>query len=79
MREKFRGRLVGIVGFCGHLLDVRSGSVIDNAVITLEEKQAVADEVHKLGRKVAAHAHGTQGIKDAVRAGIDSIENLQRC
>jgi imidazolonepropionase-like amidohydrolase len=42
---------------------------------TLEEMQAVADEAHKLGRKVAAHAHGTQSIKDAIRAGIDSIEH----
>jgi imidazolonepropionase-like amidohydrolase len=42
---------------------------------TLEEMQAIADEAHKLGRKVAAHAHGMQSIKDAIRAGIDSIEH----
>jgi imidazolonepropionase-like amidohydrolase len=42
---------------------------------TLEELTAIADEAHKLGRKVAAHAHGTQSIKDAIRAGIDSIEH----
>jgi len=42
---------------------------------SLEEMQAIADEAHKLGRKVAAHAHGTQSIKDAIRAGIDSIEH----
>ena len=42
---------------------------------TFEEMQAVAEEAHKLGRKVAAHAHGTQSIKDAIRAGIDSIEH----
>jgi imidazolonepropionase-like amidohydrolase len=42
---------------------------------TLEEMQAIADEAHKLGRKVAAHAHGTQSIKDAIRAGIDSVEH----
>jgi imidazolonepropionase-like amidohydrolase len=42
---------------------------------TLEEMQAIAEEAHKLGRKVAAHAHGTQSIKDAIRAGIDSIEH----
>ncbi len=42
---------------------------------TPEELQAIADEAHKLGRKVAAHAHGTQSIKDAIRAGIDSIEH----
>jgi len=40
-----------------------------------EEMQAIAQEAHNLGRKVAAHAHGTQSIKDAIRAGIDSIEH----
>jgi len=42
---------------------------------TLVEMQAIAEEAHKLGRKVAAHAHGTESIKDAIRAGIDSIEH----
>lgn len=42
---------------------------------TIEELQAIAAEAHKLGRKIAAHAHGTQSIKDAINAGIDSIEH----
>ena len=42
---------------------------------TEEELKAIAEEAHKLGRKVAAHAHGTQSIKDAIRAGIDSVEH----
>lgn len=42
---------------------------------TFEELQAIAEEAHKLGRKVAAHAHGTQSIKDSIRAGIDTIEH----
>src|SRR5258706_5854338 len=42
---------------------------------SLEELKAIAEEAHKLGRKVAAHAHGTQSIKDAIHAGIDSIEH----
>ncbi len=42
---------------------------------TVEEMTAIAEEAHKLGRKVAAHAHGTQSIKDAIRSGIDSIEH----
>lgn len=42
---------------------------------SLEEMQAIVTEAHKLGRKVAAHAHGTQSIKDAIRAGVDSIEH----
>jgi imidazolonepropionase-like amidohydrolase len=42
---------------------------------SLEELMAIVEEAHKLGRKVAAHAHGTQSIKDAIRAGIDSVEH----
>jgi imidazolonepropionase-like amidohydrolase len=42
---------------------------------TPEEMKAIADEAHKLGRKVAAHAHGTLAIKDAIVAGVDSIEH----
>jgi len=42
---------------------------------TLEEMQAIVDEAHKLGRKVAAHAHGTSSIRDAIKAGVDSVEH----
>ena len=40
-----------------------------------EEMHAIIQEAHRLGRKAAAHAHGARGIKDAVLAGIDSIEH----
>jgi imidazolonepropionase-like amidohydrolase len=40
-----------------------------------EEMQALIAEAHRLGRKVATHAHATVAIKDAVRAGVDSIEH----
>lgn len=43
--------------------------------MSFEEMKAVADEAHMLGLKVAAHAHGTAGINDAIRAGIDTIEH----
>lgn len=39
------------------------------------ELRAIADEAHMWGLKVAAHAHGTSGIKAAIRAGIDTIEH----
>src|SRR3984893_9471231 len=42
---------------------------------TFEELQAIADEAHKLGRKVAAHAHGTQSIKDASLARVQSMHH----
>jgi imidazolonepropionase-like amidohydrolase len=42
---------------------------------TLEEMQAIVADAHRLGRKVAAHAHGAQGILWATMAGVDSIEH----
>jgi imidazolonepropionase-like amidohydrolase len=42
---------------------------------TLEEMKAIVADAHRLGRKVAAHAHGAQGILWASMAGIDSIEH----
>ncbi|MGE3465351.1 MAG: amidohydrolase family protein [Pyrinomonadaceae bacterium] len=42
---------------------------------TFEEIKAMVDEANKLNRKVAAHAHGTEGIKVATRAGVSSIEH----
>jgi imidazolonepropionase-like amidohydrolase len=42
---------------------------------TIEELRVIVEEAHAAGRKVAAHAHGAQGIKNAVIAGVDSIEH----
>jgi imidazolonepropionase-like amidohydrolase len=42
---------------------------------TLEEMKAIVADAHRLGRKVAAHAHGAQGIAWAAEAGVDSIEH----
>ena len=42
---------------------------------TLEEMQAIVADAHRLGRRVAAHAHGSQGILWASEAGVDSIEH----
>ena len=41
----------------------------------VDELEAIVDTAHLLGRKVAAHAHGADGIKAALRAGVDSIEH----
>jgi imidazolonepropionase-like amidohydrolase len=45
------------------------------AQYSFEELKMAADTAHAAGRKIAAHAHGTQGIKWAILAGIDSIEH----
>src|SRR5712675_2036219 len=42
---------------------------------TLEEMKAIVADAHRLGRKVAAHAHGAEGIRWASMAGVDSIEH----
>jgi imidazolonepropionase-like amidohydrolase len=51
------------------------GDAVGATQYTYEELKAMVDEAHKLERKVAAHAHGTEGIKIAVRAGVSSIEH----
>ena len=64
-----------VIKFCA------SGGVLskgDNPLLeqySPEEMQALITESHRLGRKVATHAHSTIAIKDAVRAGVDSIEH----
>ena len=43
--------------------------------MSFEEIKAAVDEAHRLGLKVAAHAHGLSGINDCLRAGCDTIEH----
>ena len=51
------------------------GDSVGAQQLSLEEMKAIADEAHMLGIKVAAHAHGDEGIHDAILAGIDTIEH----
>ena len=51
------------------------GDAVGATQYTLDEMKAIVDEAGKLERKVAAHAHGTEGIKLATRAGVASIEH----
>ena len=51
------------------------GDSVDAPQLTKAEMVALIDEAHRLGRKVAAHAHGDHGAREAVEAGIDSIEH----
>jgi len=48
---------------------------VDTPQLTQAELDALVDESHALGKKTAAHAHGAEGAKRAIRAGIDSIEH----
>ncbi len=51
------------------------GSSPNSTEFTPEELQAAVDEAHSFGLKVAAHAHNAQGIKNAIRAGVASVEH----
>ncbi len=51
------------------------GTALGSTQYTLEELEALVDEAHAHGRKVAVHAHGSAGIENAIRAGADSIEH----
>jgi imidazolonepropionase-like amidohydrolase len=52
-----------------------AGDSVGGQQLSLEEMKAIADEAHMLGLKVAAHAHGDEGIRDAILAGVDTIEH----
>jgi len=51
------------------------GTSPDQAQMTVEELQAAVEEAQQAGRKVAAHAHGSSEMKNAVRAEVHSIEH----
>ncbi len=51
------------------------GTSPDQAQMTIEELRAAVDEAKRAGLKVAAHAHGASGMKNAIRAGVHSIEH----
>jgi imidazolonepropionase-like amidohydrolase len=48
---------------------------VDSPQLTQAELDAIVDEAHARKRKVAAHAHGAEGAKRAIRAGVDSVEH----
>ncbi len=51
------------------------GTSPDDAQMTLEELAAAVDEAQRAGKRVAAHAHGAAGMKNAINAGVRSIEH----
>jgi len=51
------------------------GDSVGAQQLSLDEIKAIVDEAHRLGLRVAVHAHGTAGINDALRAGVDTIEH----
>ncbi|MBT0588092.1 Xaa-Pro dipeptidase [Alteromonas oceanisediminis] len=52
------------------------GTKVGVQQLTLAEMQAIVEESHMRGLTVAAHAHGTEGIYNAIKAGVDSVEHV---
>jgi imidazolonepropionase-like amidohydrolase len=72
---------LAVAGGADELKVIASGAVLAFGGVpgaremTPEEIAAVVEVAHRHGLKVAAHAHGAQSIKDAIRAGVDTIEH----
>ena len=64
-----------VIKFCGTGGVLSKGDTVGGQQYSLAEMKALVDEAHMLGLRVAVHAHGTAGIKDALRAGVDTIEH----
>jgi len=78
VREQVRRNVkygADLTKFCATGGVFSKGTKVGMTQYTLEEMQAIVDESHTHDRKVAAHAHGTEGIKRAILAGVDSIEH----
>jgi imidazolonepropionase-like amidohydrolase len=74
--RKLRKYGAEVIKFCGTGGVLSKTDSVDAQQYTLEEMKALVDEAHMLGLKVAVHAHGAAGIKDAIRAGADTIEHV---
>lgn len=66
---------VDLIKFCATGGVLSKGTAVGERQFTMEEMEAIVDEAHIHGMKVAAHAHGAEGIVYAIRAGVDSIEH----
>ena len=64
-----------VIKFCGTGGVLSKTDKVGVQQVNLAEMQAIVSEAHMLGLRVAVHAHGTEGINDALRAGVDTIEH----
>ena len=73
--RKLRKYGAEVIKFCGTGGVFSKTDTVGGQQYSLEEMKAIVDEAHMLGLRVAVHANGTAGIKDAIRAGVDTIEH----
>jgi imidazolonepropionase-like amidohydrolase len=73
--RKLRKYGAEVIKFCGTGGVFSKTDTVGGQQYDLAEMKALVDEAHMLGMKVAVHAHGAAGIKDAIRAGADTIEH----
>jgi imidazolonepropionase-like amidohydrolase len=64
-----------LIKFCATGGVMSKNTDVNAKQFTYEEMEAIVLEAHNHGMKVAAHAHGLEGIQTAIRAGVDSIEH----
>lgn len=78
MRDRVRTNIkygVDLIKTCSTGGVFSKGTTLGAQQGTVEELTAIVEEAHARGLKVASHAHGTQGIKNAILAGADTIEH----
>jgi imidazolonepropionase-like amidohydrolase len=73
--RKLRKYGAEVIKFCGTGGVFSKTDSVAGQQYSLAEMQALVDEAHMLGLRVAVHAHGVPGIQDAIRAGVDTIEH----
>jgi imidazolonepropionase-like amidohydrolase len=64
-----------LIKFCATGGVMSKNTNLGTTQYTTDEMEAIVDEAHNRGMKVAAHAHGLDGIKAAILAGVDSVEH----
>lgn len=75
MVRKLRKYGAEVIKYCGTGGVLSKTDTVAGQQYDLTEIKAIVNEAHMLGLRVAVHAHGTSGIKDAIRAGVDTIEH----
>jgi len=79
VRKKVRRNIkygATVIKFCATGGVLSKGTKVGAQQYTFEEMKALIDEAHLRGLTVATHAHGTNGIKAAIKASVDSVEHV---